>query len=82
MRIGLVATKEQWNAADERFVADRKVVPKFKVWNVRLSEIEIQINKSFRNFEIDSVDWAQNQFESISSSKGKVKKMPSLRSKK
>lgn len=76
IRTGLVSTKEQWSESDGRFVSDKKIVPKFKMWNARLSEIETQINEIFRNFEIERVDWTLNQFEDVflnKSSKGKVK---------
>ena len=76
IRTGLVSTKEQWNESDGRFVSDKKIVPKFKIWNARLSEIETQINEIFRNFEIERVDWTLNQFEEAflnKASKGKVK---------
>ena len=48
IRTGLVSTKEQWNESDGRFVSDKRIVPKFKIWNARLSEIETQINEIFR----------------------------------
>lgn len=76
IRTGLSATKIQWNEKEERFISDKKIVPKFKVWNARLSEIETQINGIFRNFEIDRIDWTLNQFEDAflnKVSKGKVK---------
>lgn len=76
IRTGLSATKAQWNEKEERFISDKKIVPKFKVWNARLSEIEIQINEVFRSFEIDRIDWTLNQFEDSflnKASKGKVK---------
>ena len=76
IRTGLSATKIQWNAKEERFISNKKIVPKFKVWNARLSEIETQINDVFRSFEIDSIDWTLNQFADSflnKASKGKVK---------
>lgn len=76
IRTGLSATKAQWNEKEERFISDKKIVPKFKVWNARLSEIETQINEVFRSFEIDRIDWTLNQFEDSflnKASKGKVK---------
>jgi len=76
IRTGLSATKTQWNEKEERFISDKKIVPKFKVWNARLSEIETQINEVFRSFEIDRIDWTLNQFEDSflnKASKGKVK---------
>ena len=76
IRTGLSATKAQWNEKEERFISDKKIVPKFKVWNARLSEIETQINEVFRSFEIDRIDWTLNQFEDAfvgKTSKGKVK---------
>lgn len=76
IRTGLVSFKEQWNEKEERFIADRKTVPKFKIWNARLSEIETQINQIFRTFEIDRIDWTLNQFEDAflyKANKGNVK---------
>lgn len=63
IRSGLVATPEQWNTAEARFVADRRLVPHYREWNARLSELEVQVNAIFRRFETERVDWTLNQFE-------------------
>lgn len=76
IRTGLEAGIEQWDEEQERFVGDKKIVPKFKMLNSRLSELEVQINEVIRNFEIERTDWTLNQFEDAylnKASKGKVK---------
>jgi integrase len=76
IRTGLVATPEEWDTEQERFVSNKKLVPKFKQYNSKLSELETRINLVIRDFEVASVDWTLNQFEDAflnRSSKGNVK---------
>ena len=76
IKTGLLATPEQWNTANDRFVTDKKLVPKYKEYNAKLSEIETRVNAVFRDFEVDGIDWTLNQFEDAfvgKISKGNVK---------
>ena len=76
IKTGLLATIEQWNSENDRFVADKKLVPKFKEYNAKLSELETRVNAVLRDFEADRIDWTLNQFEDAfvgRTSKGKVK---------
>lgn len=69
IRTGLEAGIEQWDEEQERFVGDKKIVPKFKMLNSRLSELEVQINEVIRNFEIERTDWTLNQLKMLISIK-------------
>lgn len=76
LETGLKAEPEQWNKDTQRFVQDKKVVPNFKELNLRLSELEVKLNKIVRDFEITETDWTLNQFEEAflnKSAKGNVK---------
>ena len=53
IKTALLATPEQWNTANDRFVTDKKLVPKYKEYNAKLSEIETRVNAVFRDFEVD-----------------------------
>lgn len=75
IRTGISTFQNQWDEYSQRFINDKKITPHYKGWNSKLSEIEVQINEIFRNFEIDRVDWTLNQFEDSflnRASKGKV----------
>lgn len=63
IKTDLLATPEQWNTANDRFVTDKKLVPKYKEYNTKLSEIETRVNALFRDFEVDGINWTLNQFE-------------------
>lgn len=76
IKTGLFATPEQWNETNDRFITDKKIVPKYKEYNAKLSEIETRVNAVFRDFEIEGIDWTLNQFEDAfvgHKSKGNVK---------
>ena len=76
IKTGLFATPEQWNETNDRFITDKKIVPKYKEYNAKLSEIETRVNAVFRDFEIEGIDWTLNQFEDAfvgHNSKGNVK---------
>jgi len=63
IRTGIIAFQNQWDENTQRFINNKRIVPHYKVWNSKLSEIEVQINEIFREFEINRVDWTLNQFE-------------------
>ncbi len=59
------ALPEQWEENSGRYLADKKLVPEYREWNARLSELEVQINEIFREFQLDQVDWTLYQFKNI-----------------
>ena len=60
---GLRASPEQWDTAGDRFVTDRRLVPGYKAYNTRLSELEARVNAVLRDFDSRRIDWTLNQFE-------------------
>ena len=63
IKTGLLATIEQWNSENDRFVADKRLVPEFKEYNAKLSELETRVNAILRDFEADKIAWTLNPFE-------------------
>ena len=73
---GLRARPEQWDTAGDRFVTDRRLVPGYKAYNTRLSELEARVNAVLRDFDSRRIDWTLNQFETEylgKTAKGSVK---------
>lgn len=62
IKTGLSATKNQWNESVGRYWPKKGITPEYKAWNARLAELEVQVNETFRNFEIEHIDWTLNQF--------------------
>jgi integrase len=62
-KTGLVAAPEQWDEEQGRYLNSKKINPKYKEYNAKLSELEVRINNVLRDFEINRIDWTLNQFE-------------------
>ena len=76
IRTGMLASREQWDAEQSRFVCNKKLVPEYMEYNRTLSELEVRVNSIFREYERQNIDWTLNQFENVflnRESKGKVK---------
>lgn len=76
IKTGMNSTVEQWDAEQGRFVANKKIMPKFRAYNLKLSELETRAYDIIRDFELNHIDWTLNQFEDSflsNSSKGNVK---------
>lgn len=63
IRTGMSASPEQWNRELDRFIADKKSVPRYREYNAKLAELETRVNAVLRDFEAERVDWTLNQFE-------------------
>ncbi|HIZ87548.1 MAG TPA: site-specific integrase [Candidatus Coprenecus pullistercoris] len=73
---GLRARPEQWDEHGDRFIADRRLVPRYREYNTRLSELEARVNAVLRDFDSGRIDWTLNQFETAyvgKVSKGRVR---------
>ena len=76
LNVGLVATPEQWDEKQGRYIIDKKIMPKYRAYNLKLSELETRVNEIIRDFELSYIDWTLNQFEDKfynHSSKGNVR---------
>lgn len=76
IRTGMSSTTEQWDAEQGRFVANKKIMPKFRAYNLKLSELETRAYDIIRDFELNHIDWTLNQFEDSflnNSNKGNIK---------
>ena len=76
IRTGMLASPEQWDAEQSRFVCNKKMAPNYIENNKTLSELEVRVNSIFRDYERQNIDWTLNQFENAflnRESKGKVK---------
>ncbi len=74
-RTGLVSKPEQWDEEQGRYISNKKIEPKFKEYNAKLSELEVKVNTVVRDFEFKQIDWTLNQFEDAflnQSKKGKI----------
>lgn len=72
IKTGLTARPDQWDREHDRFVTDRKAVPRYRDYNIRLSELETRVNAVLREFDTNHIDWTLNQFETAYT--GKIQK--------